>query len=299
MSRRPARRATVATRRGGRTVRAERGDRSASTAARSRRAPAGPGCGRPRGDDPELEPAAQEDRLGRWAMSPTLINVSTRRFGRAVRLPEGDVPAPPGSRVFEVGGLAEVCGVVGGAAGRLHGCRSVSAPPSVEIDALHLGDDLGLVDAIGVDGRQQASAGAGGRSDRERPLSGRAARVQHGLNRCVPRLFIVDGAKALSKGALDADNAEKLIRNLARRLDQQWPGVAATILQGLEEILTVVRLKVATELHRSLASTKIAENMMGTIRRVTRNVKSWQDGLAMGRGRHDRGQQGLPTIEGA
>lgn len=200
MSRRPARRATVATRRGGRTVRAERGDRSASKAARSRRAPAGPGCGRPRGDDPELEPAAQEDRLGRWAMSPTLINVSTRRFGRAVRLPEGDVPAPPGSRVFEVGGLAEVCGVVGGAAGRLHGCRSVSAPPSVEIDALHLGDDLGLVDAIGVDGRQQASAGAGGRSDRERRNgSGHAGRGL--LAPTVPRLFIVDGAKALSKGS--------------------------------------------------------------------------------------------------
>jgi hypothetical protein len=28
-----------------------------------------------------------------------LINVSTRRFGRAVRLPEGDVPAPAGSGV--------------------------------------------------------------------------------------------------------------------------------------------------------------------------------------------------------
>lgn len=201
---RPARRATVATRRGGRTVRAERGDRSASTAARSRRAPAGPGCGRPRGDDPELEPAAQEDRLGRWAMSLTLINVSTRRFDRAVRLPEGDVPAPSGSRVFEVGGLAEVCGVVGGAAGRLHGCRSVRAPPSVEIDALHLGDDLVLVDAIGVNGRQQASAGAGGRSDRER-RNGSGHAGQRGLARAarptVPRLFIVDGAKVLSKGS--------------------------------------------------------------------------------------------------
>lgn len=70
MSRLPARGAAVATRRAGRTVRAERGDRSASTAARSRRAPAGPGCGRPRGDDPELEPAAQEDRLGRWGDEP-------------------------------------------------------------------------------------------------------------------------------------------------------------------------------------------------------------------------------------
>lgn len=82
---------------------------------------------------------------------------------------------------------------------------------------------------------------------------------------------------------LDVDKAEKLIRNLARRLDQQWPGVAATIHQGLEEILTVVRLKVPTELRRSLASTKVAENMMmGTIRRVTRNVKRWRDaGVAL------------------
>ena len=31
-------------------------------------------------------------------MNLMLSNVSTRRFGRAVRLPEGDVPAPPGWR---------------------------------------------------------------------------------------------------------------------------------------------------------------------------------------------------------
>ena len=48
---------------------------------------------------PSWETAAQEDWLGRWAMNLMLINVSTRRFGRAVRLPEGDVPAPSGSGV--------------------------------------------------------------------------------------------------------------------------------------------------------------------------------------------------------
>ena len=48
---------------------------------------------------PSWETAVQEDWLGRWAMNLMLINVSTRRFGRAVRLPEGDVPAPPGSGV--------------------------------------------------------------------------------------------------------------------------------------------------------------------------------------------------------
>jgi putative transposase len=76
----------------------------------------------------------------------------------------------------------------------------------------------------------------------------------------------------------DAAKAEKLIRNLARRLDQERPGVAASILEGLDEILTVVRLKPPIELRRSLACTNIAENMMGTIRRVTRNVKRWRNG---------------------
>src|SRR5881397_2751721 len=48
---------------------------------------------------PSWETAAQEDWLGRWAMNLMLINVSTRRFGRAVRLPEGDIPAAHGAGV--------------------------------------------------------------------------------------------------------------------------------------------------------------------------------------------------------
>jgi putative transposase len=46
---------------------------------------------------PSREGAAAEDWLGRWAMNLMLINVSTRKFGRAVRLPEGDVPTPAGA----------------------------------------------------------------------------------------------------------------------------------------------------------------------------------------------------------
>jgi hypothetical protein len=43
----------------------------------------------------------------------------------------------------------------------------------------------------------------------------------------------------------------------------------------LDEILTVSRLGLPAELRRSLACTNIIENMMGTVRRVTRNVKRW------------------------
>jgi hypothetical protein len=48
----------------------------------------------------------------------------------------------------------------------------------------------------------------------------------------------------------DADKAERLLRNLARRLDQEAPGVAASILKGLDEMLTVVRLKLPMPLRR-------------------------------------------------
>jgi putative transposase len=41
---------------------------------------------------PSWEGALTEDWLGKWAMNQMLINVSS------VRLPEGDVPAPKGSR---------------------------------------------------------------------------------------------------------------------------------------------------------------------------------------------------------
>ena len=75
----------------------------------------------------------------------------------------------------------------------------------------------------------------------------------------------------------DAARAEQLIRNLARRLDKEWPGIAATILEGMEEILCVVRLGLPQDLRRSLACTNIIENMNGTIRQVTRNVKRWRD----------------------
>src|SRR5258705_8968052 len=75
----------------------------------------------------------------------------------------------------------------------------------------------------------------------------------------------------------DAAKAERLLRNLARRLDQEAPGVAASILEGLDEMLTVNRLGLPIKLRRSLACTNSIENMMGTVRRVCRNVKRWRN----------------------
>ena len=74
----------------------------------------------------------------------------------------------------------------------------------------------------------------------------------------------------------DANKAERLLRNLVRRLEHEEPGVSGSILEGLDEILTVIRLGLPHELRRSLACTNIVENALGTVRQVTRNVKRWR-----------------------
>jgi putative transposase len=63
----------------------------------------------------------------------------------------------------------------------------------------------------------------------------------------------------------DAAKAEKLIRNLAQRLERDAPGVSKSIIEGLDKILTV-SVGLPAELRRSLACTNIIENMMGTVR---------------------------------
>ncbi len=65
------------------------------------------------------------------------------------------------------------------------------------------------------------------------------------------------------------------MRNLARRFEQEAPDVSRSILEGLDEILTLVRLPL--ELRRSLASTNIIESMNSVIRQVCRNVKRWRN----------------------
>jgi hypothetical protein len=62
----------------------------------------------------------------------------------------------------------------------------------------------------------------------------------------------------------------------AQRLERDWSGVANSILDGIDKILTVTRLGLPKELRRSLACTNMIENVMGTVRRVCRDVKRWR-----------------------
>jgi putative transposase len=76
----------------------------------------------------------------------------------------------------------------------------------------------------------------------------------------------------------DHDRALDQLRTLADELARSHPGAAASLREGMAETLTVTRLGVRGRLKRTLASTNPCESMIDTVRRVTRNVKRWQNG---------------------
>jgi putative transposase len=53
---------------------------------------------------------------------------------------------------------------------------------------------------------------------------------------------------------------------------------AASLREGLEETLTVLKLELPPTLRRFFATTNCIENLIGTVRHVTRNIKRWRDG---------------------
>ena len=275
---------------------------------------------------PSWELLSDPALLQSWAMNIMLLTVSTRKYARAVRLPgeaSGDLPARAGDatsksavsrrfvamtrkklKAFLASDLSDLDLLV------------------IQIDGLHVGDHV-LLAAIGIDGAGEkhvlglAEGATENAATVQALLDNLTAR---GLDPEVPRLFIVDGAKALSKAikrtfrpvaalqrcqvhkgrniierldeslhagvkkALrqawdqdDAEKAERLMKNLARRLETEAPGVSASILEGLDEILTVIRLDLPPKLRRSLACTNAIENALGTVRMVQHNVKRWRN----------------------
>src|SRR6266850_4709153 len=273
---------------------------------------------------PTWTAAQAEDWLGRWAMNLMLINVSTRKFRRSVRLPEGDVPAAAGDGTSKSAASRRFVAV---SAERMAEWMASDLSRLdllvIQIDGLHIGNDLVLVAALGIDGdgNKHPLGLIEGATENAAVVQALIDNlIERGLDPKVCRLFIIDGAKALTKAIrktfgrhtpiqrcqvhkarnvverlpkplhasvrktlrqaweLDAaDKAERLLRNLARRLEPEARGVAASILEGLDEMLTVNRLGLPVQLRRSLACTNSIENMMGTVRRVCRNVKRWQN----------------------
>ncbi len=191
------------------------------------------------------------------------------------------------------------------------------------IDGIHMGDHLVLI-ALGIDteGKKQVLGLREGDTE-----NGQVARallrdlVERGLDPERARVFVIDGAKALTSaiekifgplakihrcqihkrrnilghlperlhenvkavlkeawGLQDAKLAKRRLRRLASSLEANHPGAAASVLEGLDETLTLQKLGLGGTLYKKLRSTNAIENLNSGIVTYSRNVKRWQGG---------------------
>ena len=79
----------------------------------------------------------------------------------------------------------------------------------------------------------------------------------------------------------EVKTAQRLVLDLARRLETEHPSAAESVREGLDETLTVLTLNLSARLRRSLATTNAAESLLSRTRHVKRNVKRWRGGQMM------------------
>ena len=145
--------------------------------------------------------------------------------------------------------------------------------------------------------------------------------ARRGLDFSVPRLYVLDGGKALAAAVrrhageagliqrcqvhkrrnvidhlpeehkaavkkklqnaylmIEYADAKRALERLRRELLDINPSAARSLEEGLEETLTVHRLRVTPRLRRTLSSTNVIESAFSIVETVCRNVKRWRPG---------------------
>jgi len=145
--------------------------------------------------------------------------------------------------------------------------------------------------------------------------------VERGLDFSTPRLYVLDGGKALHAAVrrhagesafiqrcqvhkkrnvadhlpeehktdvrrklqnayamVDYSDAKRALERLHQELMHLNPSAARSLEEGLEETLTVHKLRVPDQLRRTLSCTNVIESAFSIVETVCRNVKRWQAG---------------------
>jgi transposase-like protein len=145
--------------------------------------------------------------------------------------------------------------------------------------------------------------------------------INRGLDFTEPRLYILDGGKALTAAVKkyagesaaiqrcqvhkrrnvldhltdeqkpsvakklntayaleDHAAAKQALNTLHRELMELNPSAARSLGEGLEETLTVHRLRVPMQLRKTLSSTNVIESAFSIVEQVCKNVKRWHGG---------------------
>jgi transposase-like protein len=85
--------------------------------------------------------------------------------------------------------------------------------------------------------------------------------------------------------ASSATAARRQLTALATWLERNGQAdAAASLREGLEETVTVLKLVLPPAPRRLFATTNCIENLIGTLRHVTRNIKRWPTATCAGGG---------------
>jgi transposase-like protein len=76
----------------------------------------------------------------------------------------------------------------------------------------------------------------------------------------------------------NAGRAKRMLEALARQLERKHPSAAASLREGLDETLTVMRFGLPEGLARTLSTTNPIEFINGRVRKTTHNVARWDNG---------------------
>jgi transposase-like protein len=145
--------------------------------------------------------------------------------------------------------------------------------------------------------------------------------LERGLDFSTPRLYVLDGAKALHTAVrrhageaafiqrcqvhkkrnivdhlpeehqadvrrklqtaysmAEYEDAKRALERLHHELVHLNPSAARSLEEGLEETLTVHKLRVPDQLRRTLSCTNVIESAFSIVETVCRNVKRWREG---------------------
>jgi putative transposase len=88
----------------------------------------------------------------------------------------------------------------------------------------------------------------------------------------------VDAKLVKAFGHPDPAQGLRNARHLATLLDKGYPGAAASLREGLEEMFTVARLGIDGRLATTLVTSNPIDSMISIARTTNRNVTHWKDG---------------------
>ena len=267
---------------------------------------------------PSLEFFQNEDTLSEAVLAKLLRGVSTRKYAGASELSSPDSACTSKSEVNR-----RFIAALGPMVAEFLARPLDDDYPSIMIDGMNIGG-MTVIAALGIrkDGtKQMLGVREGGTENNVVVKELLQDLISRGLNPEIPRLFVLDGGKALHKAVLDTfgklafiqrcqvhkkrnvldqlpkseqsnvglaisraylefdyEKAYNDLMLIAKNMEYRYPAATASLLEGLEETLTVHRLEVPGLLRKTLSCTNAIESANSGCKSFVRNIKNWKDG---------------------